>query len=116
MSDFVHRMLKDRRELGDAHYVFPANSARGHIAEPKFPLTLVAEETGIKISVHDLRRTFAKAAVTAGIHTLQLKALLNHAVGENGDVTAGYVVLSENDLREPAQKVADQIKKWSRIK
>jgi integrase len=116
MSDLVHKMLKERRELGDAHFVFPAHGTRGHISEPKFHFRMIAEATGIEVSPHDLRRTFAKAAVAAGIHTLQLKALLNHAVGENGDVTVGYVVLDENDLRDPAQKVADQLKKWSRIK
>jgi integrase len=115
MSDVVYKMLKARREFGDAEFVFPANSRSGCIAEPKHFLGIVAAETGIAVSVHDLRRTFAKAAVAAGIHTLQLKALMNHAVGES-DVTAGYVVLSENDLREPAQRVADQIKKWSRIR
>jgi integrase len=45
MTDFVLKLLKARRELGDANYVFPANSGRGHIAEPKFPLGLVAQAT-----------------------------------------------------------------------
>jgi integrase len=110
MSDVVLKLLKARRELGDAGFVFPANGRRGHISEPKFPLGLIASETGISISAHDLRRTFAKAATAAGVHTIFIKALLNHAVGD--DVTVGYVNLNEEDLREPAQKVADQLKKW----
>jgi integrase len=116
MSDIVDKMLSARRRLGDAEYVFPAHGTRGHIAEPKYPLGIVAEATGISISAHDLRRTFAKAAVAAGIHTIVLKALLNHSTGENDEVTVGYVNLNENDLREPAQRVANQIKKWSRIR
>jgi hypothetical protein len=53
-------------------------------------------------------------AVASGIHPLHLKALLNHSLqplGE-GDVTAGYTTLTQNDLREPAQRAADQLKKW----
>jgi integrase len=116
MSDFVYAMLKARREIGNDHFVFPAWSEGGYIASPKHHFELIAEETGIEVSPHDLRRTFAKAAIAAGIHTLHLKAMLNHSIGENGDVTVGYIVLDENDLREPAQKVADKIKKWSKIK
>jgi integrase len=110
MSDLIYRLLKDRREIGDAGYVFPAASTSGHIAEPKHPLGLIAEATGIAISAHDLRRTWTNAAVEAGIHPLHMKALLNHSL--QGDVTAGYTTLTENDLREPAQKVTDQLKKW----
>jgi integrase len=116
MSDFVARLLSARRKLGDAEYVFPAHGKRGYISEPAHPLGLVASATNINVSAHDLRRTFAKAAIAAGIHTLELKALLNHAVGENGDVTADYVILSENDLRGPVQRVADVLKRWCKVK
>jgi len=115
MSDFVFKLLKTRRELGDAGFVFPAHGKTGHIASPKHPFELIASESGIRVSPHDLRRTFAKAAIFANIHTLYIKALLNHAVGES-DVTAGYIILSENDLREPAQRVADVLKGWCKIK
>ena len=114
MSDVVYKMLKDRRAIGDARYVFPAHGKTGHIASPKHPFELMAEATDIRVSPHDLRRTFAKAATAAGIHTLYIKALLNHAVGES-DVTAGYVILSENDLREPMQRTANVLKKWCKI-
>jgi integrase len=113
MSDVVFRMLKERRAIGDAHYVFPAHGKTGHIASPKHPFELVAEACDIRVSPHDLRRTFAKAAITAGIHTMVLKGLLNHAVGES-DVTAGYVILSENDLREPMQRTVNVLKTWCR--
>jgi integrase len=113
MSDVVYDLLRKRRALGDdAHFVFPAHGKRGYISEPAHPLGLIAAATGIAISAHDLRRTFAKAAIAAGIHTMELKALLNHAVGQ--DVTSGYVILSENDLRAPAQRVADVLKRWAK--
>jgi hypothetical protein len=35
------------RALDKSGYVFPANSKSGHIEEPKFSLSLVADSTGI---------------------------------------------------------------------
>ena len=110
MSDFVHELLAARRQVGRevGGWVFPADSSgSGHIEEPKFPLHLVAEATGIKISAHDLRRTFITVAESADISPLALKALVNHAVG--GDVTAGYVMMTLERLREPVQRVADRM-------
>jgi integrase len=109
MSDLVHDLLVARRSVGrDASgFVFPANSESGHIEEPKFPLGLVAEATGIHVSAHDLRRTFITIAESADISPLALKALVNHAVG--GDVTSGYVMMTAERLREPAQRIADRM-------
>jgi hypothetical protein len=39
---------------------------------------------------------------------LALRALVNHALG--GDVTSGYVIMSLERLREPAQRVANRLK------
>jgi integrase len=114
MSTHMLKLLKARRELGDATFVFPGRQ-RGHLAEPKKTFKLIAEASGIVISAHDLRRTYAQAAIAAGVHALHLKALLNHSVGES-DVTIGYVNLSTEDLRGPAQKVANQLAKWCKIK
>jgi integrase len=109
MTDYVRDLLVARRALGDAGgWVFPANSLSGHIEEPKFPLARVFASTGIKISVHDLRRTFITIAESTDISPLALKALVNHALGN--DVTSGYVQITVERLREPAQKVADRIK------
>jgi integrase len=115
MTDVVFKLLTERRAIGDATYVFPAHGKTGHIASPKHPFELIAESSGIVVSPHDLRRTFAKAAVAAGVHIIFIKALLNHASGK-GDVTVGYIELNNEDLREPAQKVANVLKKWCRSK
>jgi integrase len=115
LSDVVLRLLKARRALGDAEFVFPARSRSGRIAEPKDAFVSIAEATGIVVSCHDLRRTFAGAAVAAGVHGLHLKALLNHALGEEGDVTSGYIILNAHDLRLPMQRVADQLKRWCKV-
>jgi integrase len=108
MSDFVHTLIVARRALGkDGDYVFPSHSETGYLSEPKFPLTQVALTTGIVVSAHDLRRTFITVAESSDISPLALKALVNHALG--GDVTAGYVILTTERLRDPAQKVAERM-------
>jgi integrase len=108
LSDITHDTLVARRALGNDTYVFPANSKSGHLAEPKFALNQIAKISGIRISVHDLRRTFITVAESCDISPLALKMLVNHAVG--GDVTSGYVIMTTERLREPAQKVANRLK------
>jgi integrase len=108
MVDFVFDILVQRRSIGKTEFVFPADSQAGYIAEPKHPLELVREATGINVSAHDLRRTFASIAESTDISPFALKGLLNHALP--GDVTSGYVIMSIDRLREPAQKVADRMK------
>ena len=107
MSTFVHDRLVARRAIGQAEYVFPSNSKSGHIEEPKFPLRQVAERTSVKVSVHDLRRTFITVAESTDMSPLALKALVNHAIGS--DVTAGYVQMTTERLRGPAQAVCDKL-------
>jgi integrase len=110
MTDIVRELLDTRKSIGrDASgFVFPANSRSGYIAEPRFPLKLVADETGVVVTPHDLRRTFATVAENTDISPLALKALVNHSLGD--DVTAGYVQMTVERLREPAQRVADRLK------
>jgi integrase len=108
MSDVVRNLMVARRAIGDGRFVFMANSKSGHIEEPKFALQDVAAACGVKVTVHDLRRTFITVAESCDISPLALKALANHATGN--DVTAGYVQMTTERLREPAQKVADKLK------
>ena len=56
---------------------------------------------------HDLRRTFITVAESSDISPIALKALVNHSLGK--DVTSGYVVMTVDRLREPAQKVCDRM-------
>ncbi len=108
MSDFVHELLAARRALGDAGWVFPASSKSGHVEEPRHPLDLVRDKTGINVSAHDLRRTFVTVAEATDMSAFALKALVNHSLG--GDVTSGYVQINAERLREPAQRVCDRLK------
>ena len=89
--------------------MFPSSGKSGHIAEPKFPLAAVREATGIDVSAHDLRRTFISVAASTDITPWSLKALVNHSLG-TGDVTAGYIQITVDQLRRPAQQVTDRLK------
>jgi integrase len=108
MSDIVHDLLVARRALGNAKWVFPANAKSGHLEEPKFPLRMVAAATNIRVSVHDLRRTYITVAESTDMSVLALKALVNHSLGK--DVTEGYIQMTAERLRVPAQRVADRLK------
>jgi len=109
MSDYLHDLLTARRAIGrDGPYVFSADSKSGHMEEPRFALKRIEGATGIKATVHDLRRTFVTVAESCDIPVYALKGLVNHSMGS--DVTAGYVVAGPERLREPMQKVTDKFK------
>ena len=53
---------------------------------------------------HDLRRTFATTAEHLDVGSYKLKRLMNHSTGR-GDVTAGYIILTAETLRQSAEKI-----------
>lgn len=109
MSDLVFDILVARRAVGnDGGFVFPSDSKSGHLEEPRFALDRVADATGIRVTVHDLRRSFITVAESCEISFLALKALVNHSTGS--DVTAGYTIMGPDRLRVAAQRVADRFK------
>ncbi len=110
MSDFVHDLMVARRAIGRDRndYVFPANSKSGHIEEPRFFLDRIAKSRGVRISAHDLRRSFVTVAESTNISPIALRALVNHSLGK--DVTSGYVQMTPERLREPAQLVCNKLK------
>jgi integrase len=111
MTGYVHDLLVVRRALGRDRFVFPANSRSGHIETDG--LADVAEACGVRVSAHDLRRTFITYASKCKIPWMALKMLVNHAT--KGDVTAGYSQWDVEDLREPAQRVCDYLKELCEV-
>jgi integrase len=109
MTSFVHTLLVARRALGDAGgFVFPSYGRKGHMQTPDKWIYAVRAATGIEFSTHDLRRTFITVAESCDISVYALKALVNHSLG-TGDVTAGYIGMTAERLREPAQRVSDKL-------
>jgi integrase len=108
MSSFVRDLLVARRAIGvENEWVFAADSRSKHVEEPRAALDPMADATGIRISAHDLRRTFITVAEGTDISPSALKALVNHSLGS--DVTSGYIQLTVERLRGPAQRVCDRL-------
>ena len=104
MSSVVHKLLVARRALGnDGPFVFPGKGRSGQCGSFTYALRQIEAACSIKISPHDLRRTFATVAESAEISSLALKLLIAHATG--GDITAGYQIMSPQRLSEAAEKV-----------
>jgi integrase len=107
MCDFVRELLVARQALGNAGgWVFPGNGVTGHLTYPYKAFATISKTSGIKVSPHDLRRTYISHAEACDISPLALKGLVNHATG---DVTAGYVMIDPKRLAEAAQKVGDRL-------
>lgn len=87
-------------------YVF-TNKDGSRFSNLRYPLKRIEKLSGIYVTCHDLRRTFATVAESLDIPAYAVKALLNHKT--SGDVTAGYIQITPDRLRHPMQKVTDYI-------
>lgn len=67
----------------------------------------IIAQSGVNFTLHDLRRTFITVAESLDIPAYALKRLLNHKMTQ--DVTAGYIVMDVERLREPMQKITDYL-------
>jgi integrase len=106
MSTFVHDMLVARRAAGSASaFVFPGPGSTGHITSADNAFDAIAEATGIEVSSHDMRRTFASVAEDE-VSWLTLKVMLNHTT--KGDITMRYPQISAEQLRRAVQRVCDK--------
>jgi integrase len=105
LTSFTNDLLKRRYANSHSDFVFPGRGQSGHITEPKKQIAKLVEVTGIKFTIHDLRRTYATCADTVIDKDSTVKRLMNHLTGGQ-DVTEGYKQGVER-LREPAQRVTD---------
>jgi len=117
----VVEILRRRRERNpmifgqETPWVFPAWSRREagrvvQINELRWDITRVdgVPIFGKRASCHRLRDSFARACTETKIGIYETKLLMNHAL-PGGDVTAGYLDLSVEYLREKIQAVADHL-------
>ena len=105
LSEFLLQLFQVRYQAsGDCEFVFPGEGATGHAIEPKKFIGRVREASGVEFTLHDLRRTFITVAESLDISAYALKRLLNHK--DSRDVTAGYIVLTAERLREPMEKIS----------
>jgi integrase len=109
MSRPVRDLLVARRALGNATWVFPASSRSGHIESPRTFLLKVAATTGISVTSHDLRRSFASVAeTTPGVSFMQLRALIAHTT-TGGNTTMGYIAVNPVELAKAAELVGERL-------
>lgn len=108
LSDFLRDTLLTRRDNDpEGEWVFPGRGQTGHMVETKKFYARVAKSSGIRFTLHDLRRTFVTIAESLDIPHYALKRLLNHRA--DSDVTAGYIVINVERLRAPVERVAHRI-------
>jgi integrase len=108
LSDFLLELLDRRHEKDSEPIIFPSDSERGYLIEPRTAVERVTTLSGVPFTLHDLRRTFITIAESLDIPGYALKRLLNHK--DPNDVTAGYIVNDVNRLREPMQRITDYLK------
>ncbi|MCY4407883.1 MAG: integrase arm-type DNA-binding domain-containing protein [Rhodospirillaceae bacterium] len=95
-------------------WVFPSiTSKSGHIVEPRAHYAAITEAGGVKFWFHALRNSFITVAERELMLPRSLtKRLVNHA--RPRDVTDGYAAdWTVEQLREPAQRIADRIDELS---
>jgi integrase len=109
MSDLVRELLEARRALGvESEYVFPSSGKVGHLRDPRKALEAVSKAVGFQVNAHALRHTYETVAASVPMPGPALPALIHHALPKG--VTAGYLHLTAEDLREPARDVGERLR------
>lgn len=97
------RVLRFGRKMHPSQaqkWLFPAESASGHLAETKEDRDILSKWG------NDLRQTFRTIATAAGVSEFDAKLLMNHSIP---GVNAGYVTrhkLIEDHLRSQQQAIS----------
>lgn len=112
MTTKLVELFERRSKYRVSPYVFGKASGKGWLVEPKKTLAKICEIAEVKITLHDLRRTFTSIAESNGVSGYRLKRLLNHLTDQS-DVTAGYTILTAEELREPAEIICERIEHYA---
>ncbi len=92
--------------------VFPSKRTGDHLTGQGMRnwVRRISNRSGIKVTPHALRRTFATLSLRAGMNPLHLQALMGHSTLE---MTRRYIQLVEDDLKE-AHKKHGPVDRWLR--
>lgn len=106
LSSVAVALLKARRN--SSPWVFPARSGKGHFMRSEQTIENLATATGVRVTAHDLRRTFIQTAVKAlGIELWRVKMLANHKIDQSDVTLSAYVGMKERlFLRDDAERIA----------
>lgn len=99
----------------ESKWIFPARSGDGHLIDVRGQLKVVADQTEIEMTPHDLRRTFRAVAAACNVELWRTKALMNHK--QNQDVTlANYTDLSDvRNLKPEADRIGNYFERQKQI-
>lgn len=86
LSDIAVDILSTRPKK--TTWVFPARSGDGHINDARGIFQKVSDAVGVRVTAHDMRRTFRAVAGECGIELWKAKLLMNHKL--NQDVTISH--------------------------
>lgn len=101
MGDVLWHILRERRKRAINKYVFADRTGKTHISDRRVVRERVTEVSGVKFTLHDLRRTFSSIANSLSIGGYTIKRLINHTFeDDSSDVTDGYVQVSFEDMRK----------------
>jgi integrase len=116
LTDYVYALLERRTVEIEGNYVFPGPGRSGHLVEYKHRVQALRRLAGLPgFIVYDLRRTYLTVAESLDLATYALKALVNHRQPQD-DVTGGYLHLTPERLRKPAQQVEDKLLRMAGVK
>ena len=107
-------ILERRKNDNGNPYVFEGEKPNSHLSPPKKQIEKARELIGFHFTNHDLRRTFTTTAHRLNFGKYTLDRLINHKTEDSRDVTARYVILDVEDLREPMNQITDAL--WSQMK
>lgn len=98
---------KENFYTGEDGFVFTSYGKTGHLVDVRRALRKVAEDSGVKISLHDLRRGALTYFKNIGVDVFTRKRLVNHAIAD--DITEGYTIHTIESLRADVEKLANYI-------
>ena len=116
LSSQATNMLKSRNRIKGNPFVFCSDKSKtGHIGPGRWITDQISEALKIKLSPHDLRRTFRSIAAELDIELWRTKLLMNHKMAN--DVTIGsYTEKADLEyLRPSIQKIGDWIERQGAI-
>jgi integrase len=105
LPEYSAKLLVETKPRDRGQYVFP-NTDGAPLADFKRSVAHIREATENRFVPYDTRRTFVSLANALNISRYTVKALVNHALGD--DVTAGYDVPDLDRLREASQAIEER--------
>lgn len=106
LSEITKEIIEGRPQINE--YIFPARSGKGRVKDPRGPMDKISAVAGVRVTAHDMRRTFRAIAGECGLELWKAKLLMNHRL--NQDVTIGHYT-ETNDLRYLAPEI-NKIAEW----